>query len=110
MTTRNLSKPAILGAPYDLSNTVVCSPLWPVPSAHRAYWETHTCAHLYEYDPSDDGQEWFVSRVILSAHTPAELVAERAEHKMVSEIYDILARTMQDPGIVEALRLRGVRV
>ena len=83
---------------------------WPVPSAHRSYWETRNCAHVYEYDPADDGEEWFVARVILSCHTPAELAAERAEHKMVSEIYDTAARTLQDPGIVEALRLRGVRV
>jgi hypothetical protein len=74
--TRNLSKPAILGAPYDLSNAVVRSPFWPEASAHRDFWERHNCAYVYEYEPTDDGPEAEIIRAILATHTQFELDIE----------------------------------
>jgi hypothetical protein len=45
------------------------SEFWPTPSAHRAYWEQHNCAQVYEYDPTDDGPECeAITRII--AHFP----------------------------------------
>lgn len=86
------------------------SVFWPEPTAHREYWERLNGALVYEYDPTEDGQEWFVARVILASHTSAELAAERAEHKMVSGIFDTVASTLRSPELREALHMRGVRV
>jgi hypothetical protein len=52
---------------------------WPTPSAHREYWEHRHNAYIYEYDPTDDGQEWFTLRIILATHDPEELEVERQE-------------------------------
>ncbi len=40
-----------------MEGSIVRSPFWPEHSAHRDFWERHNCAHVYEYDPTDDGPE-----------------------------------------------------
>jgi hypothetical protein len=61
---------------------------WPflVPTAHRLYWEQRNCAHVYEYDPTDDGPEVGTIRAIIDAHPPLEFLTREllkgyAEHK-----------------------------
>lgn len=38
------------------------SEFWPVPSAHRVYWETHHNPDVFTYDSADDGPEVDVIR------------------------------------------------
>lgn len=52
------------------------SDLWPVPSAHKDYWERHNCAFVYEYDSTDDGPETHTIRLIRASHTQFELDLE----------------------------------
>ena len=49
------------------------SEFWPTPSAHRAYWETHNCPHVYEYDPADDGPEIEIIKGIRAMHAPEDI-------------------------------------
>lgn len=44
------------------------SEFWPEISAHQEYWERHTCAQVYEYDPTDDGPEVEIVARIKAAH------------------------------------------
>lgn len=56
---------------------ILRSELWPTLSVHQDYWERRNCSLVYEYDPTEDGPEWFVTRVILACHTSEELLTER---------------------------------
>ena len=66
------------------------SEFWPVPTAHRAYWERHNCALVYEYDPTDDGPECEAITCILANHPEADPVAVLAVDKAFSDIITIL--------------------
>lgn len=84
---------------------------WPDLTAHRDYWERHNNPHIYEYDPTDDGPETVTPRLILSAHTAADLTNEREFFVLVSEAFDIVARDLTTNEFVrDAMRLRGVRL
>lgn len=54
-------------------SNVLHSEFWPTPSAHRAYWETYNCPHVYEYDPADDGPEIEIIKGIRAMHALEEL-------------------------------------
>ena len=58
------------------------SELWPVPSAHRSYWEQHNCAHVYEYDPTDDGPEIGAIRQIFYRHDDLDIEIERNTYQI----------------------------
>ena len=58
------------------------SELWPVPSAHRSYWEQHNCAHVYEYDPTDDGPEVGAIRQIFYRHDDLDIEIERNTYQI----------------------------
>jgi hypothetical protein len=49
---------------------------WPTPSAHRDFWEHHNNPYVYEYDPTDDGPEVHVIRLIRAGYTQFELDIE----------------------------------
>jgi len=75
---------------------------WLVPSAHRDYWERNNCAHVYEYDPTEDGPECYTARVILATHAPEELREER----LVTYAVRILDEMLRECRI--ELLLRGI--
>ena len=58
------------------------SEFWPTPSAHRAYWEQHNCAHVYEYDPTDDGPEVGAIRQIFYRHDDLDIEIERNTYQI----------------------------
>ncbi len=60
-----------------MEGSIVRSPFWPEHSAHRDFWERHNCAHVYEYDPTDDGPEAMICRAVFSNHNVLDLNDER---------------------------------
>ena len=65
------------------------SELWPVPSAHRSYWDQHNCAHVYEYDPTDDGPEVGAIRQIFYRHDDLDIEIERNTYQIYLLLNDI---------------------
>jgi len=55
------------------------SEFWPVPTVHRAYWERHNCALVYEYDSTDDGLEVEVLKAIHATHDSLDVAIERQD-------------------------------
>jgi len=53
------------------------SDCWPELTAHQEHWERHNNSYVYEYDPTDEGPEQSVARIILSTHTPEEMRMEQ---------------------------------
>lgn len=86
------------------------SEYWPVMTAHQEHWERHNNPYVYEYDPTDEGPEQSVASIILSTHTLEEIATESIEHRVASKLYDTIALGLKDSGIIEAMRLRGVRI
>ncbi len=60
-----------------MEGSIVRSPFWPEHSAHRDFWERHNCAHVYEYDPTDDGPETVTCRAVFSNYSVLDLNDER---------------------------------
>ena len=67
------------------------SEFWPDQSAHRAYWELHNCAHVYEYDPTDDGPEAEVLSAIHASHDSLDLAIEREHYLLYKILNDLKA-------------------
>ena len=67
------------------------SELWPVPSAHRSYWEQHNCAHVHEYDPTDDGPEVGAIRQIFYRHDDLDIEIERNTYQIYLLLNNLFA-------------------
>jgi hypothetical protein len=66
------------------------SEFWPEQTVHRAYWEQHNCAPVYEYDPTDDGPECEAITHILAAHPQQDPVVVVAIERAYSDMITIL--------------------
>lgn len=62
--------------------SVYRSEFWPTPTPHRAYWERHNCALVYEYDPADDGPEVETIKAIRAMHSPESLTDEQVDEEV----------------------------
>lgn len=83
---------------------------WPESTAHRDFWEQSNCAHVYEYDPTDDGPEVEAIISVRINHPTFDLVRERADYQFASLLLDKVAEAFKDPATAEAMRMRGVRL
>jgi hypothetical protein len=62
------------------------SDYWPIPTAHQEHWEHRNNPYVYEYDPTDDGPECGVAKIILSTHTDEEIENERFDTRFIRNL------------------------